>query len=115
MNSNLVKVLAALAILSLSVLSCEGNKEEDANDKIITTYISVPSNIEVEEGSTITLVLASITNIKETDEVLLRSASNQDYVCPIVSYKDASKLEFALADGILNGTYKIYIRRNSLT
>ena len=106
--------LAMTAALCLSTASCvPNNPEEGKTDDIVTTYISVPSNTEIEEGSNITLVLVGTTNVKSDDQIILRSIANQDYVCPIVSVKDGSFIEFALADGIVSGTYKLYVRRGS--
>lgn len=114
MRTNHFVTLALAAVLCFLSFSCDPNKPEDnKSDDIVTTYISVPSATEIEEGSSITLTLVGKTNIKNDDQIILRSVANQDYVCPIVSLKDGSHLEFALADGIVSGNYKIYVRRDS--
>ena len=106
--------LALTALAGLFACSCESQKPDEGKaDAIVTTYISVPSSTEVEEGATITLTLVGTTNINSDDSIVLRSVANQDYLCPIVSFKDGSKLEFALADGIVSGNYKLYVRRGS--
>lgn len=107
--------LALLAILSLSLIACEEKNNEGGDaEKIVTTYISVPSTLEIEEGAHITFTLSNKTNIKSSDLIILRSAANQDYVCPIISINDGKSLEFALADGIVSGNYKIYAQRDNL-
>ncbi len=106
-----IALLAALCIAPVACKEKENGNENPGN--VITTYISVPSNTELEEGATMTLVLAGTTNIKKEDQIVLRSVANQDFVCPIVAVKDGSFLEFSLADGIVSGTYKIYVRRDS--
>ncbi len=117
MNKRKLIKYALLACSSLVILSCGGGQgtTEGPEEKVITTYVSLPSTVEVERGSTVTLPLVGKTGIKNTDEVLLRTVSGQDYVCQILSVKDASSLTFALADGMVNGNYKLFIRRNSLS
>lgn len=117
MRTNHLLKLALLAMLSLSLAGCtekEKEKEKEEDAKIVTTYISLPSNIEIEEGATINLALAGTTNINKEDQILMRTVANQDLVCPIVSFKDGSHLEFALPDGIVGGTYKVYVSRASI-
>ena len=107
-----IVTFALLAVLCLSTTTCDPKKpDEGSSDNIVTTYLSVPSNIEIEEGATVSLVIVGTTNIKSDDLVVLRTVANQDFICPIVSFKDASHLEFALVDGVVSGNYKLYIRR----
>lgn len=114
-TKNLLK-WGILAILAPAFFSCNPeNKEEPVVEKIVTTYVSVPSAVEVERGASITFTLMGTTNIKETDQVVLRSVANQDYVSPILSVKDASYLSFVPADGCMSGNYKVYIRRNEVS
>ena len=111
-KANLLKLLL-LCAFCITAAACDKEKTDEEDDKIIVTYISVPTNTEVEEGSSMVLSLSGRTNIKNTDFILLRSVANQDFTCPIISIKDGSSLEFSLADGIVNGSYKIYVRRES--
>ena len=112
-NKHLLEI-ALLALLGLAAVACD--QKENGNEKtddIVTTYISVPSYTEIEEGQNMVLVIAGTTNIKQTDEVVLRSVANTDFNCPIVSFKDGSHLEFSLPKDLVSGSYKIYIRRSS--
>ena len=103
----------ALAVMLCLAVSCEEKKnpEEKEEDKIITTNVSVPSPVEAEEGNNIAINLRGKANIKEDDIVVLRSASNHDYLCPIVYLKDGTVLEFKPVEGVTSGNYKVYIRR----
>ncbi|MBO6169595.1 MAG: calcineurin-like phosphoesterase C-terminal domain-containing protein [Bacteroidales bacterium] len=115
----LTHVLAIVAILTANALSvsCDNNNTtgpEKPEDKIIASNISVPSQIEVEEGKTVQLILRGKTNVKTTDVVLLRSSANMDFNCPILSIEEGSSLEFSLPEDLLGGNFKVYIRRDGL-
>lgn len=113
MKKHLIISLLLPLAAALSFISCDNNKQNpDEADKIVTTYILVSSLTEVEEGSDITFELQGTTNIKQSDEIVLRSSANQDFICPILSFKDGSHLRFKLADGITSGNYRIYVRRD---
>jgi len=113
-NRHLIKCLI-FALGSLIIVSCQSGKEEPASEgKIIVTYVDVPSSVETERGAAVTLKLRGVTGIKATDQVILRSVSNKDYVCEILSVKESNSLTFVPADGLVNGSYKLYISRNSL-
>ena len=115
MRTNHSLKLALLAVLCLTMIACEEKNNGNGDDvKIVTTYISVPSSLEIEEGANICFTLSSKTNIKASDQIVMRSASNQDYICPIISINDGKSLEFALADGITSGNYKVYVQRDKL-
>ncbi|MBQ7709076.1 MAG: calcineurin-like phosphoesterase C-terminal domain-containing protein [Bacteroidales bacterium] len=106
---------AVLVALVPALVSCGGNaKEEVDTDKIVTTYVSVPSSVEIEKGGTITLKLMGKTNIKSSDQIVLRTASNQDFVCTITSIKDSESLSFATPNDLVSGNHKIYVRRNDV-
>ena len=108
--------LLIVTCFSFTLLCCQDpKKEETPAEKIVTTYISVPSFIEYERGGTITIPLMGKTGIKESDQVVLRSVSNQDYVCSILSVKESSSLTFEPADGLVSGNYKLYVRRNEVS
>lgn len=115
MNTGRLIKLLAPALLLLALFSCNTQKQNtDDQDKIVTTNVSVPDKLDVEEGSSISITLRGKTNIKQEDQVILRSAASTDYICPIISLKDGSSLEFSLTDGIVSGTYKMYVKHNSL-
>lgn len=115
MRTYLLKLLI-VTCFSFTLLCCQDpKKEETPAEKIVTTYISVPSSIEYERGGTITIPLMGKTGIKESDQLVLRSVSNQDYVCSILSVKESSSLTFEPADGLVSGNYKLYIRRNEVS
>lgn len=108
--------LLIVTCFSFTLLCCQDpKKEETPAEKIVTTYISVPSSIEYERGGTITIPLMGKTGIKESDQLVLRSVSNQDYVCSILSVKESSSLTFEPADGLVSGNYKLYVRRNEVS
>ena len=112
------KLFLALALVSLTpaLVSCGGDKNEvvDTDDKIVTTYVSVPSSVEIEKGGTITLKLLGRTNIKSTDQVILRTVSNQDFPCTITGCKDSEFLSFAAPEKLVSGNHKVYVRRKEV-
>ena len=114
-RQNLLKLLFITAFSFLLLCCQDPKKEETPAEKIVTTYISVPSSVEVERGGSITLALMGKTGVKQTDQVVLRSVANDDYVCQILSVKESSSLSFSLADGLVSGHYKLYIRRNEVS
>lgn len=111
---NLPKLLLLLT-LAFSLFSCQGGKKDDTDvEKVVTTYVSLPSSVEVERGSAVSFALMGKTGIRQTDEILLRDVANHDYVSPVLSVKDGSSLSFVPAGGVVNGQYKLYIRRNQV-
>ncbi len=111
---NLPKLLLLLT-LAFSLFSCQGGKKDDTEvEKVVTTYVSLPSSVEVERGSAVSFALMGKTGIRQTDEILLRDVANHDYVSPVLSVKDGSSLSFVPAGGVVNGQYKLYIRRNQV-
>jgi len=115
MRSRKLSKYLVLAVCSLVLFGCQGQKEETpVEEKVVTTYISVPSSVEVERGATVTIPLVGKTGIKTTDEVVLRSVSSQDYTCQITSVIESSSFTFVPAEGLVNGNYKLYIRRSSV-
>ena len=104
-----------LVIFCISCVAAACGKdpvEEEA--KIVTTNVSVPGTIEIEEGQSITFTLRGATNILPTDKIMLRSVSEQEYVCDISDFKDGSRLSFTPPAGIASGYYKVYVRRNGI-
>jgi hypothetical protein len=115
MRSRKLSKYLVLAVCSLVLFGCQGQKEETpVEEKVVTTYISVPSSVEVERGATVTIPLVGKTGIKTTDEVVLRSVSSQDYTCQITSVIESTSFTFVPAEGLVNGNYKLYIRRSSV-
>ena len=116
MKSRYLLKLLIIALFSFTFAGCQDpKKEETPSEKIVTTYISVPSSIEIERGASITIPLMGKTGIKDSDQVVLRSVGNQEYVCQILSIKESSALTFAPADGLVSGNYKLYVRRNEVS
>ena len=101
-------------LLAVGVVFSCGKEPQKESVKIITTNITVPSLIEIEEGQDITLQLRGITNISTDDRIVLRNAAGNDTPCSIVDYKDGSHLSFALPEGFTAGHYKLYIRSGGL-
>ncbi|MBO7603699.1 MAG: calcineurin-like phosphoesterase C-terminal domain-containing protein [Bacteroidales bacterium] len=115
MKIRLFRILLCAFVLFCFVSSCKDDKQpEDPVDKIITTNVSVPSPVEIEEGQSIFISLKGKTNIKDSDFVVLRSAANKDYRCPIINLTDSFQLEFKPVEGVTNGNYKVYICRNDV-
>lgn len=112
-TNRLHSIVFTVLICCLALWGCE-QKPDDKEPDIVTTYISLPSNIEIEEGSGIKLVLAGTTNIKKDDSIILRTVANQDIPCLLTGLKDASFLEFAIPEGTVSGTYKVYVSRASI-
>ena len=81
-------------LLAVGVVFSCGKEPQKESVKIITTNITVPSLIEIEEGQDITLQLRGITNISTDDRIVLRNAAGNDTPCSIVDYKDGSHLSF---------------------
>ncbi|MBO4670263.1 MAG: calcineurin-like phosphoesterase C-terminal domain-containing protein [Bacteroidales bacterium] len=101
-----------LALAGLLLASCNNGKNDpDEGEKIIITNVLLPSSLEIEEGSPVSIELRGTTHIKESDEIVLRSGSGTDYACPIISIEDGDMLKFQLTDEITSGTYKVYVRR----
>ena len=111
-SKNLLTLLFFVSLV-FSFPACQASKDDGTEvEKVVTTYVSLPSSVEVERGAAVTIPLLGKTGIKTTDNVVLRTVSSQDYVCQILSVKDASSFSFSLADGLVNGNYKLFIRRN---
>ncbi len=110
----IVTIATAIA-MAFAIVACNGQKEEpDNSQKIVTTNVSVPSSIEIEEGDNIPITLRGKTNITTSDKIVLRTSGNLDYVCNIVSLEDGELLTFTPAEGLTDGTYKVYVRRDEL-
>ena len=108
--------LLLLVALSVNLIACQGSGSSDTEvEKVVTTYVSLPSSLEVERGQAVQIPLMGKTGIKETDNVVLRSVANQDFVTPVLTVKDGSSLSFALPQDLVNGQYKFYIQRNQVS
>ncbi|MBQ6822874.1 MAG: hypothetical protein IJP39_10725, partial [Bacteroidales bacterium] len=115
MNVKLIKLFLLGLAIGLAVVSCDKNKDKTDPVKIVTTNISLPSSLEIEEGAAISVELRGTTNIsQDKDQIVLRDAANNDYICPITSFKDGSVLVFNLPEGLTGGTYKVYVRHEGL-
>ena len=115
MNTRLLKLILSCLVLGIATYSCDLNKDKTDQLKIVTSNISLPSSLEIEEGEAVSVNLLGTTNIsQDKDQVVLRDASYKDYFCPITSFKDASVLVFKLPEGFSGGTYKVYIRHEGL-
>ncbi len=108
-----IAICLALIVSAAVITSCVKDSDEEGV-KIVTTNISVPSPVEIEEGQTITITLRGTTNITKEDQVVLRNAAGEDKYCPIVDLKDGSYLVFAPPAEITNGSYKVYIRNGGI-
>ena len=108
-------VNALFAILSAAfilIIGCGGSGSDNPDKpevKVVATNIVVPSSAEVTAGESLTFNLRGKTNFSADDQVILRSASNTDFVCPMVSFSDGSSLAIRLPDNIVSGSYKIYV------
>ena len=108
-------VNALFAILSAAfilMIGCGGSGSDNPDKpevKVVATNIVVPSSAEVTAGESLTFNLRGKTNFSADDQVILRSASNTDFVCPMVSFSDGSSLAIRLPDNIVSGSYKIYV------
>lgn len=108
------RYISILFILTAFIISCGKNPDPaSASSDIITTKISLPSKIETEAGADVTLNLRGDTKITTSDEVVLKSVSNNDFSCRIVSVS-SSKLVFTMNPEVVNGKYTFYIARNSV-
>ena len=104
-----------LTLSALLAAACDGKKEpEKSEEKIVPTNITVPSVLEIEEGQNIIFPLTGRAHVTTTDEVVMRTAANQDIICPIIEAIEGTSIEFSLPKGFLSGNYKVYIRRSGL-
>ena len=104
-----------LAVSTAMLLnSCDKQPQREEPAQIIGTNVQIPATVELEEGQSIDLTLRGKTNITAEDQIILRSASNYDYPCPIVLLEDGRLLRFQLPEGISSGSYKVYVRRSNV-
>lgn len=104
-----------LAVSTAMLLnSCDKQPQREEPAQIIGTNVQIPATVEIEEGQSIDLTLRGKTNITAEDQIILRSASNYDYPCPIVLLEDGRLLRFQLPEGISSGSYKVYVRRSNV-
>ena len=94
-----------LIIFSL-ILAFSCGKEPENNtsvNNIVASNIVVPSKIEVQEGDNISFRLIATTGATTSDYIVLRSASQNDYVCKIVSV-GSNALVFELPSDLVIAT-----------
>ncbi len=104
-----------LAAVAFMAMACNGKeKPQDTAEKIIPSNVSVPSEMEIEEGQTVILPLIGRAHVTTSDEIVMRTAANQDIICPILAVDEGIAIEFALPDNFLAGSYKVYVRRDGL-
>ncbi len=104
-----------LIIFSL-ILAFSCGKEPENNtsvNNIVASNIVVPSKIEVQEGDNISFRLIATTGATTSDYIVLRSASQNDYVCKIVSV-GSNALVFELPSDLVGGRYSVYIQSNGI-
>ena len=102
-----------LLIFTAVVCSCtKKEKPADTTSDIVITNIVLPAKIETEAGADVTLNLRGSTKITTSDEVLLKSVSNNSYPCKIVSV-NTTKLVFTMNPEVVNGKYTFYIARGT--
>ena len=66
--------LVFLAVTALAAVACRDKENpENTADKIVPTNITVPSEMEIEEGQTITLPLIGRAHVTTSDEVVMRT------------------------------------------
>ncbi len=114
MNTRHLRMLPIVVLLAFAAVSCTKQPEPEQLPKIVVTNVSLSSEIEIEEGNDISIELRGLTHINSSDAVVLRSAANTDYICPITYINDGSLLTFSLPEGVTSGTYRVYIRRNEV-
>lgn len=104
-----------VACAAFLAAACQNKPEPDNSaEKIIPSNISVPSELEIEDGQTIILSLIGRAHVTMKDEVVMRTAANQDIICPIVAVDEGIAIEFSLPSGFVAGNYKVYIRRDGI-
>lgn len=94
--------------------ACNPEPKNEENAKIVTTNISVPSFIEVEEGQEVVIPLRGITNLVATDQVMIRNVAEDEFICEITELKDGSRLSIRFPEKIAGGYYKMYIKRSGI-
>lgn len=108
-----VYALSALLLAAgIVMIGCGGSGTETPDTpevKVVVTNVIVPSSAEVTAGENLTFNLRGKTNFSADDQVILRSASNTDFVCPMVSFSDGNSLAIRLPDNIVSGSYKVYV------
>lgn len=87
-------------------------KQESAS--IVTTNVSVPSLIEIEEGQAVVIPFRGITNIVATDQVMIRTVAGDESFCEIADLKDGSRMTITFPKGVVSGYYKMYISRGGI-
>ena len=98
------------------ILAFSCGKEPENNtsvNNIVASNIVVPSKIEVQEGDNISFRLIATTGATTSDYIVLRSASQNDYVCKIVSV-GSNALVFELPSDLVGGRYTVYIQSNGI-
>ncbi|MBP3794961.1 MAG: calcineurin-like phosphoesterase C-terminal domain-containing protein [Bacteroidales bacterium] len=104
---------ALLLAAGILMISCGGSGTEGPDQpevKVVATNVSVPASAEVTAGENLTFTLRGKTNFSADDQVILRSASNTDYPCTMVSFNDGTSMVVRLPENIVSGSYKVYVK-----
>ncbi len=104
---------ALLLAAGILMIGCGGSGTECPDQpevKVVATNVSVPASAEVTAGENLTFTLRGKTNFSADDQVILRSASNTDFVCPMVSFNDGTSMVVRLPENIVSGSYKVYVK-----
>ena len=99
-----------ILLFAANIIFACGKEPQKEAVKIVTTNITVPSSIEIEEGQDITLQLRGTTNITKDDRIVLRNAAGEDITCTISDLKDGDHLTFSVPEGTVPGYYKLYVK-----
>ena len=99
-----------ILIFAATIIFACGKEPQKEAVKIVTTNITVPSSIEIEEGQDITLQLRGTTNITKDNRIVLRNAAGEDITCTISDLKDGDHLTFSVPEGTVSGYYKLYVK-----
>ena len=104
---------ALLLAAGILMIGCGGSGTEGPDQpevKVVATNVSVPASAEVTAGENLTFTLRGKTHFSADDQVILRSASNTDYPCTMVSFNDGTSMVVRLPENIVSGSYKVYVK-----
>lgn len=108
------KLFLLIIISALLAFSCgKDPSNNNSVNNVVASNIVVPSKIEVQEGDDISFRLIASTGATTSDKIILRSASQNDYECKIISVS-SSALVFSLPSDIVGGHYTVFIQSNEI-
>ena len=105
-----LSALFAAAVLILYSCGGSGENQDQPETKIVASNVNVPGSVEVTAGENLIFNLRGKTGFASDDPVILRSASNTDHTCAMVSLNDGTDMTIRIPESLVSGTYKIYIR-----